>query len=1152
MERKLAGLKSCSSLLGLGLALVLTMVVAVSSFAQSTSNIVGTVKDTTGAVIPGATVTVQNTETGLMRTVTSGSDGAFRVPAMPVGHYTVKFEKTGFKTETDQGLVLDVGQDLTVNASLSVGTSTQEVVVTGEAALVNTQETALGGLVNEQSIADLPLNGRNYIDLSLLQPGVTQKQNSSGAAGTGGTWFSSQGAPAYSNIYTLDGAILNNQYWGNSASLAGNTLGVDGIREYKVLTNAYDASYGMSMGGQMVIASKGGSNSFHGDAFDYLRNSVLDARNYFDGPPSLIGHRLPEFRRNNFGGSIGGPIRKDKTFFFAVYEGLRQNVGFTAADSVLPAACHVFNNPNTNNTTLANPTGCSNSGLTSTTNIPAVVQPLIALYPTPNLPGNLWTFPTSSLQNEDYGQVRIDHNIGASDTLFGRYTIDKGNVDNANTSTLTIDQGVAFPTNRVLGTSIGQFLTVSENHIFSPSLLNTVRLSFSRSNFPSDNAWINNLPGIGNLGAPQYSFLGNNIPLGVIIVTGISNNGPNATFGPPNLHLENIYTLSDDVYYTRGKHALKFGALINRFNQAADSVLQSQGQLQFGSIANFMKGIPATYTAQTPGSDTNRDWIYNTFGFYAQDDYRVSSKLTFNLGLRYEFMTSLHELNNQGYTLGNYLTGSTFIQGPVLDNPTYKNVSPRIGVAFDPTGSGKTAIRASYGIYYDVGNLGAVLSQQAFGAPPNTTTSQVNNSTANAVLTLPLTFPASAKGLALHTSNYYWKQPYTQQYSLSVEHQLPGDASLTVSYVGLRGIHLWTEVEGNPTIPTADVNGVEYWSTATPGCGSTPNASGLFCRQNPHFGSNTFDNTVGDSWFNALEVVVHKRLGHGLEFQNSYTYAKLLDTTEGQLYAADCNGATGMFTGLSPDNLKLDKGPACQDIRHNDRINLVYHLPSVRSDNKVLSKLGSGWWTSSIVSLQGGYPFTPQVGVDRAEGGVIASQVPDRVNVNTAASIAATPCTSLPGQTAAGSNPCAYTPVPFNKNTVYTGNPNQWFNPAMFSMTPMVPCPTKPTATCGVIGNAGRGLLRGPGLTQWNFSLVKDTAVGWLGEAGSVQFRAEVFNITNSPNFAMPNGTVFAGTVAPASYGPYSLAPNGTSGQVTGTAVGDTSRQIQLALKLIF
>jgi hypothetical protein len=1134
------------SLRGVGVLLIALLAV-IPAFAQSTSNIVGVVKDTTGATIPGATVTITNTDTGLMRTVTTGDDGAFRVTAMPVGHYAAKFEKTGFRSVTEQGLTLDVGTDLTVGASLEVGASTQEVVVTGETALVNTQETSLGGLVNEQSIADLPLNGRNYIDLSLLQAGVTQKQNSSGAAGTGGTWFSSQGAPAYSNVYTLDGGILNNQYWGNSASLAGNTLGVDGIREYKILTNAYDASYGLSMGGQMVIASKGGSNKFHGDAFEYLRNSALDARNFFDASPAQIGHRLPEFRRNNFGGAVGGPIRKDKTFFFAVFEGLRQNVGFTATDTVLPAACHVFNNPNTNFTTLVNPTACASSGLTATTNIPLVVQPLIALYPSPNLSNSLWTFNTSSVQSENYGQFRIDHNISASDTLFGRYTIDKGDVNNANTSTLTIDQGVAFPTNRAVGTSIGQYLTVSENHIFSGALLNTVRLSFSRSNFPSNNEWINNLPGIGNLGSPTYSFLGNGIPLGTIIVTGLSNNGPNATFGPPNLHLENIYTLGDDVYYTRGKHALKFGALINRFNQADDSVLQSQGQLQFGNAANFMKGIPATYTAQTPGSQTNRDWIYNTFGFYAQDDFRATSKLTLNLGLRYEFMTSLHELNNAGYYLPNFLTAVTPVQGPVLDNPTYKNVSPRFGLAFDPTGTGKTAIRAGYGIYYDVGNLGAVLGQQAFGAPPNSTTSQVNNATANAVLTLPLTFPASAKGTALHTSNYDWKQPYTQQYSLSVEHQLPGDMSLTVSYVGLRGVHLWTEVEGNPTIPTAVVNGVEYWSSLVPGCSSkTPPT----CRENPNFGSNTFDNTVGSSSFNALEVVVHKRLGHGLEFQNAYTYGKLLDTTEGQLYAADCNGATGMFTGIDPNNSRTDYGPACQDIRHNDRINLVYHFPNVSTDNGVLSKLANGWWTSSIVSLQGGYPFTPQVGVDRSNSGVIAGQVPDRVNVNTAASIAATPCTSQPGQPAAGTNPCAYTPIPFNKSTVYMGNPNQWFNPAMFSMTPMVPCPGNATLTCGILGNAERGLLRGPGLTQWNFSLVKDTAFPWLGEAGSIQFRAEVFNITNSPNFAMPNGTVFAGTTS--SIGPYSLAPNASAGQVTGTAAGDTSRQIQLALKVVF
>lgn len=1163
MGLKAVSSKSWKCSLGICLILTVAMLSAVPSFAQSTSNIVGVVKDTTGATVPGATVTVTNNDTGATRTVTTADDGAFRAASLPVGHYTVKFEKTGFKTETDQGLVLDVAQDLTVNAALSVGASTQEVVVTGEAAIVNTQDSSIGGLVNEQSISELPLNGRNYIDLSLLQAGVTRKQNSSGAAGTGGTWFSSEGAPAFSNIYTLDGAILNNQYAGNSASIAGTTLGVDGIREYKVLTNGYSAEYGLGMGGQMVIVSKGGSNAFHGDGFEYLRNSVLDARNYFDAPPSEIGHRLPEFRRNNFGGAFGGPIKKDKTFFFLVYEGLRQDVGFTAVDTVLPAACHVFNNPGTNSTTLVNPGACDTTGkLTATTNIPLVMQPLIALYPTPNLPNvaNAWTFPTNSLQREDYGQARIDHNIGASDTLFGRYTIDDGITNNANTSTLTTSSGVAFPWNRVIGTSRGQFITLSENHVFSPTLLNTVRFSFSRSNFPVNNVWVNNTFA-GNMSDPKYSFLGNGISLGTINFNNVlSNNGPSATFGPPNLHLQNIYTVSDDVYYTRGKHALKFGTLINRFNQAFDSVLQATGQVNFTSVPNFMQGLWSTITYQTPGSNTNRDWIYNTFGFYAQDDWRANSRLTLNLGLRYEFMTSLHEQNNNGYTLHNFLTDATSIRGPVFDNPTYKSVSPRIGLALDPTGSGKTAIRANFGIYYDIGNLGAPLNQQAFGIPPNTTSTQLTPATPTTILTLP--FPAGGVGSALHTTDYNIKEPYDMQWSLSVERQLPGDVSLSVAYVGLRGIHLWTEKEGNPTIPTAVVNGVQYWSTTVPTCGSK---AVPFCRENPNFGANTFDTTAGDSNYNALQIVAHKRLGHGLEFQNAYTYAKALDTTEGQLFAADCNGATGMYTGTDPNHPRTDYGPACFDLRHNDHVDVLYHLPHFDASNGFVSKVINGWWFGNIVALETGYPFTPQLGAQRSQDGVIAGQIADRVNVNTAASIAAYgPCTSQPGQPAAGVNPCAYIPVPFNKNTVYTGNPTQWFNPAMFSMAPMyappsgtgrptggiATCPNNPTLTCGILGNAERGLLRGPGLTQWDFSIVKDTAVPMLGEAGSIQFRAEFFNLTNSPNFAMPNGVVFAG--AATDYGPFSEKPNGNTGQITATQAGATSRQIQLALKVVF
>ena len=323
------------------------LLVAIPLHAQlPTGTILGVVKDTSSGVVAGAIVTILNTETSQSRTVTTGEDGAYRVPALPVGHYNMKIEKEGFQTQTQQGLVLDVSQDLVVNSALQVGTSAQEVVVTGEAPLVNTTTSSLGGLVNEEKMADLPLLNRNYVDLSLMQPGVSQNKSMGGSHGTNGVWFSSNGAPPRSNNYTLDGAVMMELLGGPPTSQAGTTLGVDGIREYRVITNSFGAEFGQSMGSQMVMVSKGGTNQWHGDVFEYFRNAVLDARNFFDytytlapGTP-FAGSRLVPYQHNNFGGSFGGPIRKDKTFFYAVYEGLKENDGVAPVDTVMPAACH--------------------------------------------------------------------------------------------------------------------------------------------------------------------------------------------------------------------------------------------------------------------------------------------------------------------------------------------------------------------------------------------------------------------------------------------------------------------------------------------------------------------------------------------------------------------------------------------------------------------------------------------------------------------------------------------------------------------------------------------------------------------------------------------------------------------------------------------
>src|SRR6202789_595486 len=417
---------------------VLLLLTVMPAFAQFTSVILGTVTDTTGAVIGGARVTVTDEDTAQTRTVTTSSDGTYRVPALRTGHYKVKFEAEGFKVETREGLTLDVAQELAVNVSLQVGASAQEVTVTGGETQIQTASSSLSGLINERQMADLPLNGRNYINLTLMLPGVAQNLNNSSLGGMSGTVFSSNGAPTMSNAFLLDGTSLVNQSGWGAASMAGTTLGVDGIQEFKVITSGFSAEYGMAMGSQMVMVSRGGTNQFHGDVYDYLRNSALNARNYFD--PTTI----PGFQKNNFGGSFGGPIKKDKTFFYGVYEALRVNLGFTVADVVPAAGCH-----GVAGTVITN-TACPQLGSNPSVTIAnSQIAALLALYPNPTGGTDTapsFSFKTPDTQSVNYGQIRVDHNFSATDSLFGRYTIDQSIISDPTAGfSTTAFTGVAFP-----------------------------------------------------------------------------------------------------------------------------------------------------------------------------------------------------------------------------------------------------------------------------------------------------------------------------------------------------------------------------------------------------------------------------------------------------------------------------------------------------------------------------------------------------------------------------------------------------------------------------------------------------------------------------------------------------------------------------------
>jgi len=1085
--------KRCSRMEWVAIALLLAIGVPVSMAQLPTATIFGIVKDASGAVVPGVSLSVRNTETGQSRNAVSGGDGSYRFPALPVGPYEVRAEHSGFRAEVQSGLTLTVSQEAVVNFTLEVGGVEQTVEVTAQAPLVNTTSGSLGGLVNEDRIADLPLNGRNYADLTLLQAGVTQNRNTStGGQGVGNN-ISSNGATLFSNNYLLDGAMMVNYFGTSSSSATGTTLGVDGIREFRVVTNSFSAEYGMRMGSQTIIVTKSGTNTFHGSAFEFLRNSVLDARNFFDYTTSTTPGRLPAFKRNNFGGSFGGPVKKDKTFFFGVYEGLRERKGLTSVINSIPAGCRGAAGAMITNT------ACPQLSVPSVTVAP-VIAPFLPFFPVPNLPAGQYTFPFSQPTTDNYGQVRLDQTISSIDTAFARYTVD----DTVLISPISYPQ---FPRSRG---SRNQYLTLSENHIFSASLLNTFRGSFSRTTIAQAETEADPTQFFG----PQFAFLPGQ-ETGNLNVAGLTSAwGPSS--GVPQFQTQNIFTWSDDVFYTKGRHALKFGTLINHFQDSTISTsARLRGMITFANLTQFLLGQPSSYNAGTPGSIVERAFHFNTVGFYVQDDLRMSSKFTLNLGLRYEFNTTFNETHNKYATLRDLRSDVTTTVGPPFQNPSLHNFGPRVGFAWDVKGDGRTAVRGGFGLLYDnLSNVAGILNNNTCMAP------FCSNSTVSnpPPLTLPLVFSAAAAGKTLAGLDYHLQQPHMLQYNLTVERQLPGDIALTVGYAGSRGMNLMEWAEGNPTVPLILPNGQPFWT-------------GTEARINPNWGSIELHTAAGDSWYNALQVGLVKRLTKGLQFQSSYTWSKAIDTNEAYL-----GGDFVQTEAISPypTNKKLERGLAGFDIAQVFHFNAIYNFPKV-SGAAMMGKLLNGWSTGGILSLQTGPPFDVQLQTQRSRSGVLgggnptgygsASDRPDLVPGRNNSNITS--------GTSAG---CAGVPAGQK-----VGTPNLWYDPCAFTVQ-----------QAGFLGTAGRNILRGPGLANLDFSLTKDTALSFLGEGGKLQFRADIFNLLNHPNFITPalgatgsnsGGIVFAGNAV----GNPALA---TAGVITATTT--TSRQLQLSLRLIF
>ena len=1125
------------------------MISPLQAFAQvaPTGTISGYVSDPSGASIVSAQVRATNTETGVSRNATTGSNGGYRFAALPPGHYDVTVTMQGFSTETQKGGVLDVGQEIVENFKLPIGSVGQEVVVTADTAQVDLASSTIGHIVDGEQIANLPLNGRNFIDLTLLQTGVVQFSNNKfGAMGLFGEFFSANGAPLRSNMYTLDGAIMGNVESASASSIAGLSLGLDGIAEYRTMTNSFSAEYGLVMGSQTTIVTKSGTNRFHGDVYDYFRNSVLDARNYFDTLYTLPtsapggGRRISPFRRNQYGAAVGGPIKKDKTFFFVTYEGFRQLYDSPPAIGVtgtLPAACFTP-------VVLGVQTVGSDCDPAlkpgQTENVNPVIQPILALYPMPNLePGDNFGYLSVNTIHEDYIQGRIDHTISNKDSLFGRYTY-----DNTNEVYPT-----PYPQYHFDLIERQQYFTLSERHIFTPSLLNSGSFSFSRSRYLDRSS---NPALIG----PQYSCIPGE-PLCPVTVSGYGNFSNGSVDAIANN--QTVFTVGDDAIWTKGKHELKFGVLFNHYDQYGNQGVGQKGNLSFANLNSFILGKYKSYTTVSPTQNNSlKDMLFATIGTYVQDAYHVTPRLVLNLGMRYEIATQPNEKNGRQSTYLDPPYSATPTIGTIVGNPTFKNFSPRVGFAWDIFGNGSTSLRGGAAILYDLANMGEVFELEGLGMAPFVLSYTVTPKSTGAPATIQFPFPIITTNPVISpiTVNHSYKTPRMYDFNLAVERKLPFDTILSVAYAGSKGLHLWQPIaEANPFCPTTNTfvpRGCETITTvaagkptwiAAPASALSTCADGskaAQCRLSQNYGNFSLFDTRGDSWYHSLQVNITKKLSRGLQYQVSYTFSKLMDDSEGLANSDTSNSAPGL--AVDPFHPRQDWGPANFDVKSNLRINLLYHFPKVHGQDFIGHVL-SGWWTGSIFSTQTGQPFSPLMSADRAQSGVLGSKGGlERLSYVTASNLAAVQAAAV----AAGVTTCAststgcipYNPVVYDRKTVITHQIGQWFNPNMFTLPAI-----------GTLGDVSRNTLRNPGLTQFDFSMNKDTAWKLLGEAGMVQFRAEVFNILNHPGLGPAQDSVFAGTAKPAAGSIYA-AENPSLTSITNQV--NSSRQIQFSIKLMF
>jgi outer membrane receptor protein involved in Fe transport len=1130
----------------LAMVLMIGFLASIPVYAQVVgATLSGTITDESGGAVPNATVAILNVATGVTTTVMTNGEGIYNAPNLLPGNYQATISAPGFQRAVQSGIVLTVGAQQVLNIAMKVGAVTQTVEVTAQAPDVQLASSTINGVISSNTIVQLPLNGRSWTALATLQPGVSSIHDialvsSSDRLGRGlGDQMSINGGRPQQNNYLLDGVSINDYSNQAPGSILGGNLGADAVSEFMILTTNYSTEYGRSSGGVISAITRSGTNTFHGSAYEFLRNSALDTRNFFDGAT------VPSFRRNQFGVSAGGPIIKDKTFIFADYEGLRQTLGLSNVAQVPspalrgigtgagggPGPSTLCSNPAgadpsspCNTQTLASyaaQNGLSIPSPDSTTGIDTAVLPFLkAFYPLPNagLIGNgdtgTFIFGGAQITSENYFTARVDHRFSNKDSLAGSYMHDKG----------PASQNDELDNKLILSQVQRQLVTLEETHLFSSSLVNTLRLGVSGifAASPSGGKAINQkaadtsygfVPGLtaGSFSAPGLtSFPG-----------GLINTAP-AVF---NWQSFQVY---DNVFLTKGIHSLKFGANAERIHLTQFGNNNGGGAFGFNSLPELLTNNPATFNADGPVTPTRiRETI---FGAYLQDDIRFRPNLTINAGLRYEMATVPKEINGKLDSLNSLTSGPpAFTGNPLFANPSLLDFEPRVGFSWDPFRTGKTAIRGGFGMF-DVQifpqNLGASLAATPpFHVSFTNTSLQPGDFPTNA-------FASTSVNTTALEAVFLERKPrrnYVMQWNVNIQRQIASNTTAMIAYVGSRGVHnlfhvgaaaITLPIEKTPQGYLWPIPNTDPVATGTGGlCADGSNPPCAWPVLNPNWGTVHAIFWNSDSIFHALEVQVTRRMKHGLEAQASYTFGRSVDTSSG---STDPDQFQNGITSLPFFDPSLRRGPSDFNVPHVFTASYTWNIPSPKGVSGVLGWASSGWEFGGIFQANSGTPFTPVMAPDPLGANTgDAYDVPDlKPGCNPihggAANYLNLSCFTLPVQPPSLAGKC----VPFAN----------------------APPPPAPVTCANLMGNARRNSLVGPRLINFDLSLFKDNPVKRISESFNAQFRVEVFNIFNHANFNPPtsNYAIFDSTGA--------LVPG--AGQITSTAT--TSRQIQFALKLVW